>query len=230
MHEHQNAFCLWSNWGHWIPSLNFQSKGIIELYDAAGELSIVLDGAGGFCTLLFCLDSNELHQITSQKPLTMETIWEPQCKRTQFEQKKQRTGWQGCVSFKYQLPTFQLSSLNSKPKLLFAIHVKQLYILSSEISWMKIPILEKYINIITMPSWFTEIKTVWSIICDYKMQSNKCGILCIWIWPFVPKPKASVWSWISAGLWPSCIDFTKPDKSFACRHSLLDLSLASEAE
>lgn len=30
-----------------IPSLNFQSKGIIELYDAASEISIVLDGAVG---------------------------------------------------------------------------------------------------------------------------------------------------------------------------------------
>lgn len=32
------------------------------------------------------------------------------------------------------------------------------------------------------------------------------------------------------GLWPSVIDFTKPGKCFACRHSLLDLSLASEAQ
>ena len=30
-----------------IPSLNFQSNGVIELYDAVSEISITLDGAVG---------------------------------------------------------------------------------------------------------------------------------------------------------------------------------------
>lgn len=48
-----------------IPSLDFQSKGVIELYDAASEISIIPDGAlvVFFCTLLICLVVNELHQI-----------------------------------------------------------------------------------------------------------------------------------------------------------------------
>lgn len=79
---------LWFSCNHWwIPSLNFQSKEIIGLYNAASKISIILDGAvGGFCTLLFCLVLNELHQTQwPQKPLTMGTSDE--ITREHFEHK-----------------------------------------------------------------------------------------------------------------------------------------------
>ena len=58
-----------------ISSLNFLSKEIIELYDAASEISIALYGAVRvFCILLFCLVVNELHWIQwPRTPLTIDT-------------------------------------------------------------------------------------------------------------------------------------------------------------
>lgn len=78
--QHQNAF-FWGVWlgrGQWDEFHHLASiqKGIIELYDAACEISTELAGAAGaFGALRFCLLVNELHQIQwPQKPLTMEVL------------------------------------------------------------------------------------------------------------------------------------------------------------
>lgn len=79
--QHQNAFfffCLWLGRVQWDEFHHLASiqKGIIELYDAACEISTELAAAAGaFGALRFCLLVNELHQIQwPQKPLTMEVL------------------------------------------------------------------------------------------------------------------------------------------------------------
>lgn len=131
-------------------------------------------GCCGFCTLLFCLVVNELHQIQwPQKPLTMDTSDE--------------------------------------------MHDANIYTLSTRAQDA------------TLAEALKWKKSSSSIIRDYQMQFNKIKMLHIWK-AFYPNPKDHCQAESLQRLWPSCIDFTKPGKCFACRHSLLDLSLASEAQ
>lgn len=175
----------------WIPPLSFQSKGIIELYDAAREISIALDGAVEDFFFFFWVCVLLLHTAllftckwAASNSMTREAInnghigGDPWCKtkmRILRGQKKKK-------------------AVDAAPSGVLRRQKKRESVMSN---------LHMHSN--TNDESFAPVGSV-------------------------PRENIVLRLDLCRGLWPSHMDFTKPGKCFACRHSRLDLSLASEAQ
>ena len=89
MQKHQKCFLFMIKLGPLkkMSSLYFQSKRIIELHDAASEISIVLDM---HTALLLSCKWAASHSMTMQVIKNGHFGWDPLCRHTYFDQKKQR--------------------------------------------------------------------------------------------------------------------------------------------
>lgn len=95
VHEHQNAFLFMMRLGplKWIPPLKFHSKGIIEFYDAACEISIVLDETVGdlHTALLFACKWAASNSMTTDAINNGHTGWNPCWKKMHSFNKNKAT-------------------------------------------------------------------------------------------------------------------------------------------